>query len=135
MTPVAEELSDKYLGQPYPKFSGRPDTRMILTIGADSVRGMVLGSRPPHTQLPGSSSPASWALAHYALLEELHVRTLGQVHTGDYVVPPSLSLVGRTEMRLPGVRNNSGFVPARRRPTEWAFAILGDPSNLRRHWS
>ena len=38
-----DEISGKYLGRPYPKFSGRPETRMILTIEADSVRGM--GSR------------------------------------------------------------------------------------------
>jgi PPOX class probable F420-dependent enzyme len=35
-----DEISVKYLGQPYPNFSGRPETRMILTIEADSVRGM-----------------------------------------------------------------------------------------------
>jgi PPOX class probable F420-dependent enzyme len=34
------EISGKYLGRPYPNFSGRPETRMIMTIEADSVRGM-----------------------------------------------------------------------------------------------
>jgi PPOX class probable F420-dependent enzyme len=33
-----DEISGKYLGRPYPNFSGRPETRMILTIEADSVR-------------------------------------------------------------------------------------------------
>jgi PPOX class probable F420-dependent enzyme len=35
-----DEISRKYLGRPYPNFGGRPETRMILTIEADSVRGM-----------------------------------------------------------------------------------------------
>ncbi len=35
-----DEISAKYLGRPYPNFSGRPETRMIMTIEADSVRGM-----------------------------------------------------------------------------------------------
>jgi PPOX class probable F420-dependent enzyme len=35
-----DEISDKYLGRPYPNFSGHPETRMIVTIEADSVRGM-----------------------------------------------------------------------------------------------
>ena len=35
-----DEISRKYLGRPYPNFSGQPETRMILTIEADSVRGM-----------------------------------------------------------------------------------------------
>jgi PPOX class probable F420-dependent enzyme len=35
-----DEISGKYLGRPYPGFSGRPETRMILTVEADSVRGM-----------------------------------------------------------------------------------------------
>jgi PPOX class probable F420-dependent enzyme len=35
-----DEISGKYLGRPYPNFSGRPETRMIMTIEADSVRGM-----------------------------------------------------------------------------------------------
>jgi len=34
------EISGKYLGRPYPNFSGRPETRMIITMEADSVRGM-----------------------------------------------------------------------------------------------
>ena len=34
-----DELSRKYLGQPYPNFGGHPETRMIITIEADSVRG------------------------------------------------------------------------------------------------
>ena len=32
-----EELSQKYLGRPYPNFSGGPETRVIVTIEADSV--------------------------------------------------------------------------------------------------
>lgn len=32
-----DELSGKYLGRPYPNFSGRPETRLIITIEADSV--------------------------------------------------------------------------------------------------
>jgi PPOX class probable F420-dependent enzyme len=35
-----DEISGKYLGRPYPGFSGQSETRMILTIEADSVRGM-----------------------------------------------------------------------------------------------
>ena len=35
-----DEISTKYLGRPYPNFGGRPETRMIMTIEADSVRGM-----------------------------------------------------------------------------------------------
>jgi PPOX class probable F420-dependent enzyme len=35
-----DEISEKYLGQPYRNFSGRPETRMIMTIEAQSVRGM-----------------------------------------------------------------------------------------------
>jgi hypothetical protein len=35
-----DEISGKYLGRPYPNFSGRPETRMIMTVEADSVRGM-----------------------------------------------------------------------------------------------
>ena len=35
-----DEISGKYLGRPYPNFSGRPETRMIMTIEADSIRGM-----------------------------------------------------------------------------------------------
>lgn len=34
-----DEISGKYLGRPYPNFSGRPETRMIMTIEANSVRG------------------------------------------------------------------------------------------------
>ncbi len=36
-----DEVSQKYLGQPYPNFSGRTETRVLLTIAADSIR-------PPH---------------------------------------------------------------------------------------
>ena len=32
-----EDLSHKYLGRPYPNFSGGPETRVIVTIEADSV--------------------------------------------------------------------------------------------------
>ena len=35
-----DDLSGKYLGRPYPNFSGQPETRMIVTIEADSVRGV-----------------------------------------------------------------------------------------------
>jgi len=35
-----EEISVKYLGPPNPNFSGRAETRMILTIEADSARRM-----------------------------------------------------------------------------------------------
>jgi general stress protein 26 len=39
-TQSIDEISGKYLGRPYPNFSGRPETRMIMTIEADSVGGM-----------------------------------------------------------------------------------------------
>ncbi|WP_189936860.1 TIGR03618 family F420-dependent PPOX class oxidoreductase [Streptomyces sulfonofaciens] len=32
-----DEISQKYLGRPYPNFSGRPETRLLLTIAVDSV--------------------------------------------------------------------------------------------------
>jgi PPOX class probable F420-dependent enzyme len=32
-----EELSQKYLGIPYPNFTGKPETRVVVTIEADSV--------------------------------------------------------------------------------------------------
>lgn len=32
-----EELSDKYLGTPYPNFRGVPETRLLVTIGVDSI--------------------------------------------------------------------------------------------------
>lgn len=32
-----DELSQKYLGRPYPNFRGVPETRVIVTIEADSV--------------------------------------------------------------------------------------------------
>jgi PPOX class probable F420-dependent enzyme len=35
-----DEISEKYLGRPYADISGRPETRLIITIEADSVRGM-----------------------------------------------------------------------------------------------
>jgi PPOX class probable F420-dependent enzyme len=35
-----DEISGKYLGRPYPNFGGGPETRMIITIEADSVRSM-----------------------------------------------------------------------------------------------
>ena len=35
-----DEIFGKYLGRPYPNFSGRRETRMIMTIEADSVRAM-----------------------------------------------------------------------------------------------
>jgi PPOX class probable F420-dependent enzyme len=38
-----DEISGKYLGRPYPNFSGRPERRLIMTIEADSVRGVGAG--------------------------------------------------------------------------------------------
>ena len=36
--PAFDELSHKYLGIPYPNFSGNPDeTRLIITIEADKI--------------------------------------------------------------------------------------------------
>ena len=35
-----DEISHKYLGTPYPNFSGRPETRILLTIEADSVHSV-----------------------------------------------------------------------------------------------
>ncbi len=35
-----DELSHKYLGIPYPNFSGREETRLVVTIAVDSVHGM-----------------------------------------------------------------------------------------------
>ena len=32
-----DAISQKYLGRPYPNFSGAPETRLIVTIAADSV--------------------------------------------------------------------------------------------------
>ncbi|GHJ34442.1 PPOX class F420-dependent oxidoreductase [Streptomyces sp. TS71-3] len=32
-----DEISHKYIGRPYPGFSGRPETRLLLTIAVDSV--------------------------------------------------------------------------------------------------
>jgi PPOX class probable F420-dependent enzyme len=32
-----DEISHKYLGSPYPNFTGRPETRVLITIAADSV--------------------------------------------------------------------------------------------------
>ncbi|WIX98454.1 TIGR03618 family F420-dependent PPOX class oxidoreductase [Amycolatopsis mongoliensis] len=32
-----EELSHKYLGTPHPNFSGKPETRLLLTIAVDSI--------------------------------------------------------------------------------------------------
>jgi PPOX class probable F420-dependent enzyme len=32
-----DEISHKYLGRPYPNFSGGPETRVIVTIEADSI--------------------------------------------------------------------------------------------------
>src|ERR1700744_1836788 len=32
-----DEISQKYLGRPYPNFGGRPDTRLVVTIEADRV--------------------------------------------------------------------------------------------------
>jgi PPOX class probable F420-dependent enzyme len=35
-----DEISHKYLGVPYPNFSGKPETRVLMTIEADSVRAI-----------------------------------------------------------------------------------------------
>jgi PPOX class probable F420-dependent enzyme len=32
-----DEISQKYLGRPYPNFRGVPETRLIVTIRADSI--------------------------------------------------------------------------------------------------
>ncbi len=32
-----DEISQKYLGMPYPNFTGQPETRLILTVEADKV--------------------------------------------------------------------------------------------------
>lgn len=32
-----EELSHKYLGIPYPNFTGGPETRLLMTIGVDTI--------------------------------------------------------------------------------------------------
>ena len=32
-----DEISQKYLGIPYPNFTGQPETRVVITIAADSV--------------------------------------------------------------------------------------------------
>ena len=32
-----DEISDKYLGIPYPNFTGQPETRVLVTIEADSI--------------------------------------------------------------------------------------------------
>ena len=32
-----DEISHKYLGIPYPNFTGKPETRVLITIAADSV--------------------------------------------------------------------------------------------------
>jgi PPOX class probable F420-dependent enzyme len=32
-----DEISQKYLGTPYPNFTGQPETRVLVTIEADSV--------------------------------------------------------------------------------------------------
>jgi hypothetical protein len=32
-----DEISHKYLGVPYPNFTGKPETRVIVTIDADRV--------------------------------------------------------------------------------------------------
>jgi PPOX class probable F420-dependent enzyme len=38
-----EELSQKYLGIPYPNFTGKPETRVVVTIEADSVTAPARG--------------------------------------------------------------------------------------------
>jgi PPOX class probable F420-dependent enzyme len=32
-----DEISQKYLGMPYPNFTGKPETRVLITIEADTV--------------------------------------------------------------------------------------------------
>ena len=32
-----DEISQKYLGIPYPNFTGQPETRVLVTIEADSI--------------------------------------------------------------------------------------------------
>jgi PPOX class probable F420-dependent enzyme len=32
-----DEISQKYLGTPYPNFRGQPETRVVITIEADSI--------------------------------------------------------------------------------------------------
>jgi PPOX class probable F420-dependent enzyme len=32
-----DEISQKYLGMPYPNFTGKPETRVLITIAADKV--------------------------------------------------------------------------------------------------
>ena len=32
-----DEISQKYLGRPYPNFRGVPETRRIVTVAADSI--------------------------------------------------------------------------------------------------
>jgi PPOX class probable F420-dependent enzyme len=39
-TESIDELSHKCLGIPYPNFSGREETRLVVTIAVDSVYGM-----------------------------------------------------------------------------------------------
>jgi PPOX class probable F420-dependent enzyme len=36
-----DEISQKYLGMPYPNFTGQPETRLILTVEADKVTSPV----------------------------------------------------------------------------------------------
>jgi hypothetical protein len=38
-----DEVSHKYLGIPYPNFTGKPETRMLITIAADSVTSPARG--------------------------------------------------------------------------------------------
>jgi PPOX class probable F420-dependent enzyme len=39
-TESIDQLSNKYLGIPYPNFSGREETRLVVTIAVDSVLGI-----------------------------------------------------------------------------------------------
>jgi hypothetical protein len=32
-----DEISQKYLGMPYPNFTGKPETRVLITVEADTV--------------------------------------------------------------------------------------------------
>ena len=32
-----DEISQKYLGTPYPNFTGQPETRLVVTIEADTI--------------------------------------------------------------------------------------------------
>jgi PPOX class probable F420-dependent enzyme len=41
-----DEISQKYLGMPYPNFTGQPETRLILTVEADKVTSPYTTDQP-----------------------------------------------------------------------------------------